>query len=341
MSDERLQRGSRRGGGEGGGREARSEQLNPEPVRRHHRTGSSRHGSSIGKTVSAVCVMAAFLAVMIAVIMELIAHTRQEPSNSVFNLLTGLVALIAIGAGLYAQILQFHHWSLHVRRRLQVGLTVSVLTLVLVIANFHEKCVASAGGNPGIAAEQKSGTRQVVPEDDSLFKSGWYGELQFDGVMAVISSFPENASESRQFNRRVAKPVSYATLSVINLGKAEPVFMQKAQVGLLLDSGEEVQSLAVKSLLRVAVGNESLFARLTEPLTLAVGAMAPDIPICQEPDFSWEHVRGVRIMFNSKTVTIPGRMMTAAEKRALADTVAPKANTSNTNLSAEAWFKDL
>ena len=46
-------------------------------------------------------------------------------------------------------------------------------------------------------------------------------------------------------------------------------------------------------------------------------------------------------MFNSKTVTIPGRMMTAAEKRALADTVAPKANTSNTNLSAEAWFKDL
>lgn len=280
--------------------------------------------------------MAAFGGVSIAVIMELIAYTRQEAANPFFNVFTGLVILAALGAGGYAQIVQFHHWSEQVRHRLQVGMTVSVLTLVLVIANFRAKCLASAGGDVETVA-----ARQTASEDRSLFKPGWYGELQSDGVMAVISSFPENASEARQFSRHVAKPVSVAMMTVINLGSAEPVVLKSLQVGLLLDSGEEIQSLPVKPLLHAASGNEGLRRRLAEPLTLAAGAMAPDIPICQEPGFAWEHVRGVKITLGAKTFTVPGRMMTAAEKSALVDKVTAKSSNSVTNLSAEAWFKDL
>ena len=298
-------------------------------------------GGGNGKTAAALCVMSAFLAFGVALITELVAYTRHESANPFFNAAACLLTVAALGAGSYALIVQFHYWSQRVRRRLQVGLTVAVLTLLMETANFYERSVPSVGNGPDTALVKKAG-EPVVSEDQSLFKPGWYGELQQAGVMAVVSSFAENASESRQFSRRVAKPVSYAVLSVVNLGSSSPVVLRSLQVGLLLDSGEEVQSLVVKPLLHPSAGNESLFKRLVEPQTLAVGVMAPDIPVCREPGFQWERVRGVKVTFDTGTVTIPGRMMTAEEKRALLErTTVSKNASSTTNLAAEAWFKDL
>ena len=285
--------------------------------------------------------MAAFLAFGIALITELVAYTRHESANPFFNASAGLLTVAAFGAGGYALMVQLRYWSQRVRRRLQVGLTVAVLTMVMVIANYYEPYLPSAGGQPD-ADPVKKEVVPVAPEDQSLLKPGWYGELQQDGVLAVISSFAENASESRQFNRRVVKPVSYAALSVINLGSPAPIILRSLQVGLVLDSGEEVQSLAVKPLMHPGPENEILLKRLVEPQTLAIGVMASDIPVCREPGFKWECVRGVNVMFNARTVTIPGRMMTADEKRALLERAAVSNSPSaSTNRTAEAWFKGL
>lgn len=339
-SDAGAHSGNRRSAALGGGKVA-EERQQPSGHSAKARPTWGHKGAAAGKTASVLCVMSAFLAFCIALIMELIAYSRHEAANPFFNGFAGLCAAGALGAGLYAQIVQLHHWSRRVRSRLQVGMTVAVLTLVLAAVNFYEKHVPSAAGAPATVLEGAAGA-PAQPEDRSLVKPGWYGELQRDGVLAVVSSFAENAFESRQFNRRLSKPVSYATLSVINLGSPVPVVLRSLQVGLLLDSGEEVQSMEVKPLLSMADGNNSLVRRLAEPQTLAAGAMVPDIPVCLEPGFQWERVCGVKITLSAGTVMIPGRMMTVPEKRALLEkATASRSSSASTNLSAEAWFKDL
>ncbi len=306
-----------------------------------HRREANGKGGANGKIASGLCVMAAFLAFGISLLAELVASSRHESVNPFVNAGAGLFTVAALGAGGYALIIQLRYWSQRVRRRLQVGLTIALLTLLMETANFCERRAPSVG--KGVeAASVKAAGKPVAPEDQSLFKPGWYGELKQEGLMAVVSSFAEDAAESRLFNRRVAKPVSYAVLSVINLGCSSPVVLRSLQVGLLLDSGEEVQSLAVKPLLNPSGMNESLLKRLVEPQKLAIGVMVPDIPVCREQGFQWGRVRGVKLTFDSGTVTIPGRMMTAVEKRALLEKAAvPKPAAATTNLAAEAWFKDL
>lgn len=313
-------------------------------VHRHHGKDHSVRGGSSGRTASRVCLIVALLAVTAAAVMELIAYAWREHANPIFNTIAGLLSLAALGAGLYAQIFQLYQWSHHVRTRLRIGLSLVGLTLLLTGTNWYQNHLSAAGVTARSSRQTAELPEPVQPVQEavSLFKPGWYGEVQSDGVMAVISSFPENAAESLQFNRRTRKPVSYATLSVINMGSPSPVVLRHLRVGLLLDSGEEIQSLAVPPLLRTPGSEESLLGRLAEPQRLATGAMLPDIPICLEEGVSWEHVRGVRLMLEHAVLTVPGRMMTADEKRALIEkTPAQPVPVPSTNLSAEAWFKTL
>jgi len=349
----RESRGHRRHGGEShrGSRRSGvrnrtdiSEEQDAEVARRHARQGhGGREGGSKAKTASALCVMTASLGLGLLAVTELVASARHEAANPFLNTFAGLAVLASFGLGGYAMLLQLRSWSQRVRRRLQVGLTLAALTLVMVVANALSS-VRPAPDTPGAAASPAVAARAAAaPEEDtSLYKPGWYGELQQDGVLLVVSSFPENAAESRRFNRRVAKPVSYAACSVVNLGSPYPVELRTLQVGLLLDSGEEVRSLAPRPLLQAKPDqNRALLDRLTEPQTLAVGAMLPDLPVCQEPGFRWELVRGVKLTFSTKSYVVPGRMLTADEKRALIEKPAAQAAAAGTNRSAEAWFKDL
>jgi len=285
--------------------------------------------------------MAAALAFVVLIITELIATSRHEPPNPFFNGFAGLLTVAAFVAGGYAMLLQFRSWSQSVRRRLRIGLTIAVFTLVMVSVNgisaLHPAGVGADGSRAetdGVAAE---------PEDQSLFKSGWYGELQQDGVLLVIASFPENAAESRRFNRRIRKDVSYATLSVVNLGSPAPVTLRSLQVTLLLDSGEAIQSLDVRPLLQARGDqNRELLARLETPLTLVAGGMAPDIPICFESQPDWDRVRGVKVTFLPNEYVVRGRILTADQKREIVEKPARKqGGTSSTNVTAESWFKGL
>jgi hypothetical protein len=298
-----------------------------------------RIDASSGKAASVLCVMAAFLAFGTALIIELVAHTREELPNVFLNALAGLLALAALGAGGYAQTVQLRHWSRRARNRLLVGVPVGALTLAMVVVNFYEKQIPVRGTPPAPA-----GAARGAEDRAALFRPGWYGQGQENGVLAVVGSFDEGAAESREFNRLVTRSVSYATLTVINQGNALPVVLKSVRVGLLLDSGEEAQSLDVKPLLNAAGTDEGLKRRLSEPKTIASGAMVADIPVCLEPGFRWERVREVEVALGDRVLLVQGRMMTAEEKRALAETPgaagAPPAAAS-TNLSAETWFKDL
>ena len=85
----------------------------------------------------------------------------------------------------------------------------------------------------------------------------------------------------------------------------------------------------------------ALLALLTVPRTLAAGAMLSDIPVCQAPHFQWARVKAATVSFNSRTLTVPGRMMTAQEKQALRQKTKVNRPPDGTNITAEAWFKNL
>jgi hypothetical protein len=282
--------------------------------------------------------MAAFLAFGTALIAELVAHTRQEPANVFLSGFAALFALAALAAGGYAQTVQLRYWSRRARNRLLVGMPVAALTLAMATVNFYERQIPAerAPAEPDAAS---AGTPDGSGKPE-VFGPGWYGEGQENGVVAVVVSFAENAAESRAFNRFVNRPVSYATLTVINRGGPLPAVLKSVRVGLLLDSGEEAQSLDVKPLLHAA--DAELKRRLSEPRTLAAGAMLPDIPVCLDAGFRWERVQGVKVALDGRTLLVPGRMLTAEEKLVLLAVPAAAAKAASpTNLSTEAWFKDL
>jgi hypothetical protein len=263
---------------------------------------------------------------------------REEPTNLLLGGFAGLLALAALAAGGYAQVVQLRYWSRRVRNRLLVGLPVAALTLSVNAVNFYTRQMPKQPPPTPPAAGQPSEPDDVDFRD--LFASGWYGEGQENGVMVSLASFAESTAAAQRFNRLVPRPMSYAALTVINLSSPLPVVLQSVRVGLLLDSGEEVQSLDVKPLLNA---DEHMKRRLSEPQTLAAGAMAPDIPICLEAGFPWERVRGVKVTFEDRALFIPGRMLATEEKNALLEkpgaAKAPAA--AATNLTGEAWFKDL
>ena len=148
------------------------------------------------------------------------------------------------------------------------------------------------------------------------------------------------AAESRAFNRNTSEPVTYATLTIINLGNPQPVTLARTRVTLLLESGEEVPSMDVKPLLRLSALDDQMRQRLTEHRMIAPGMMAADIPICLSSQFRWERARAVKVSFQTGDLLIAGRVLTADEKRNLTEQAAKPQNTV-TNLSAEDWFKEM
>ena len=286
--------------------------------------------------------MLAFFGLGIVAVAEIISRANSEPSNPFFNILSGACTLAALGMGVYSQAIQVHHWSRRVKRRLLIGFPVALLTALVVADNFYDKYEAPDGPLPPQQPEKNQTMTAVTPEDDALIKPGWYGELQQDGLFLVVSSFGDNTLESRRFNRHLLKPVSYAALSLINVGASTPVTLQNLQVGLHLESGEKVQSLDLRPLLEQKAGiNTELLQRLKVPHDLAAGTMFPDIPICTETNFPWARVTAVTVTFSSQAVTIPGRMMTATEKQALLDKRPSDRQPEGTNTSAETWFKNF
>ena len=294
-----------------------------------------------GKIASTGCVVSALLGLIIEILNELVAE--QGHTNTFFNILTVCLGVTAIGMGIYAQTFQVRRWSRQTRQRIAIGLPVALLTLVSVMPNFFEKkALEDTLRGAHHTAKTPPPSADARETDESLVKPGWYGELQSDGLLMIVSSFEENAIESRQFNRRPFKPVSFATFTVINLGSAMPVALNSLQVKTHLDTGEALQSLPLEPLLsQNAQANRDLIKRLALPQQLAIGGMIPDIPICMASGFSWSRVIAVTAILGGREMTVPGRVMTAEEKKTLLDKTMSKRPTPDGKGSAESWYKGL
>ncbi|MDD4016355.1 MAG: hypothetical protein PHV28_00290 [Kiritimatiellae bacterium] len=302
----------------------------------------SPRAAAAGKNAAAACVLFASLGLGCALAAEINVYVESARPDPRLILLASIFTSAALGLGIAALISQLHTWSRRVRKRLLIGLPLTLFSLLVIAANRfiphdpnrlpHADITAVSSARPAPATG-----------DGALIKSGWYGELQQDGLLLVITSFPDSSEETRRFNRRTRRPVSYATLSVINLGCPVPAVMKTLEATLRLDSGETVQSLAVKPLLaQDTQANADLLKRLALPQKIPIGTMLPDIPLCQEPGFSWKRVSAVMVTLGPRTFGVPGRLMTAEEKAALIDYTAKRhRSNSATNRSAEAWFKDF
>ncbi len=325
---------------------ASSAHASSEATRRHsrHKSPPLDSVSAKGKNAATGCVLSAFLGLLIEILNELVAGTGHTNTNTFFNILTVCLAAAALVTGIYAQMIQLRRWSRQTRQRILIGLPVALLTLITVIPNFFEKpSLGNMERGAPHAAKAPLPPADTRETDESLVKPGWYGELQRDGFLLIVSSFEENASESRQFNRRLFKPVSYATFTVINLGSATPIALNSLQVKAQLDTGEVTQSLPIEPLLsQNAQANRDLVRRLALPQQLAIGGMIPDVPICMQLGFSWSRVIAVTVTLGGREVTVPGRVMTAEEKKAFLDkSTAERPAASNSNGSAESWYKGL
>jgi hypothetical protein len=327
-----------------------------EETHRHRQKLPSK--SANGRTASVLCVGAALLGFAAALTAELLAMSRNTPPNLFISGLAGVLALAALLSGGYAQAIQRHRWSRHVRNRLLVGFPAAALTLLVCVMNFCGKRALAVA----VPLEPESASAEVTGEDEdtALFKPGWYGERLEIGVMVIVSSFAENAAESRAFNRFTSRPVSYAALTLINQDSPIPVALSTARIKAFLDTGEEVQSLNIIEQLKAGDNARRLIQRLAGLKQLTAGAMAADIPVCLPERFDWTRVQAVKITLESRELIVPGRMMTADEKRAWSgpDGGAPRppavpettavpapagapARPADTNRSSEAWFKDL
>jgi len=285
----------------------------------------------------------AFLGLGIEIVNELVAQSNHANTNTFLNVLTASLVVAALGFGAYAQTSQMRRWSRQTRQRNLIGLPVALLTLVSVVPNFYEKPALGAMhrdvSHTPTAPASSAPTQET---DNALVKPGWYGEIQQDGLLLIVSSYEEKAFESKQFNSRLFKPVSYATLTVINLGCSRPVVLNSFQIKAHLSTGEVVQSLPLGPLLsQNAQHNSDLTKRLALPQTLAIGGMLPDIPVCMEPGFSWARVNAVTVAPGPHEIVIPGRLMTAEEKKSLLSKNTARHPISEDKGAAESWFKGL
>ena len=301
---------------------------------------------SKGRRAAALCVTAAAFGLGTELINELIAYQNKQETLPLFGILACGLGLTAIGFAAYAQKTQARQRSRRVHRRLLLGFPLALLALVFALPGLVKRSFSGSASESSPASQVAPPLPHVnIPDahtDNALTAPGWYGEKQQDGLLLVITSFAENTVESVRFNGRLAKPVSYATFSIVNLGRAAPIVVDRFQAKIHLDDGTAVSSLEVSALLKKNDAlNKLLAERLSAPQKLAIGGMLADLPLCLEKRFPWSRVTSVTLAADSREITVPGRMLTSDEKGALLKRGTDKRSSATTQGTAESWFKDL
>lgn len=267
---------------------------------------------------------AGFLSVVVVVITYIVAHLSESSPNIWFNAAAATFAVAGLLLCFYAEVVQLRYWSSKVRKRMRIGASICSLALIVVGADTYQRMqrhnfapveYRDDGEEEGTNIVNSLHPLRPTPTDTSVFKPGWYGEAEKDGVTYVLVSFNENAAESRQFQRRLTTRISYAMLSVMNLG------MKTAVVDTLTplihcENQQTHSALSAKELLlKKRMENEKLLEMLEIPKELKSGQMLSSVPVCMPPEFEWNQVQSAEFVLNGKPIKIKGRMYTADEKR--------------------------
>ncbi|HPK37054.1 MAG TPA: hypothetical protein PLH01_02110, partial [Kiritimatiellia bacterium] len=180
-----------------------------------------------GRRAASLCLAFALAGLFCIVAGEAVHHDRTTSGAVGLNIAAGFAIALSLALGLIAVAVQQRQWSRRARNRLVLGFPIALLSLLMLVVDAASR--GSARGGLGKAGPSPSALSSPEPVRLApLFQSGWYGEAHQDGLLLVVTSFHTNSVESRAFNRALRKPVSYATLSVINLGSAAPVVLRRA-----------------------------------------------------------------------------------------------------------------
>lgn len=259
------------------------------------------------------------------------------------------LAILAFVAGVSAQIMQHGRASLRAKRMLLISLPLSVITLALIlVANRRERALMAGdeSGEEGITSTAQISGRDTAV--DPLFAPGWYGTLEREGLLVVVTSFDDTTQEARTFNGALNRPLHYATLTVINRSPLEtlPPPTLTAITALHADN-TETPAANLLNLLKSGPLSAPLRRQLddaTQPL--APGAMVANLPLGFPTTLNWRSVVAVGLTLGGRPLLIQGRLLTSAEKRALLDappnaTDAAATNAPSATTTAEEWFKGL
>lgn len=294
----------------------------------HHSHHHGMHPHDRALQASALSIAAGLFSVVVVVISHIISHLLETLPNLWINAVSAALSIVGLLLCFYAQIVQIRYWSSTVRKRMRIGLTICLLSLVVVGTdtyqyvqrpNFSQIENQIGGAQTGTDKGEAHVNRSGKSVDTSIFKPGWYGETEKNGVTFVLSSFQENAIESRRFHQRIDTHVSFATLSVMNLGM-KPAIIDSLTPELYCKDNQSYSALPVKELLmKKETGNEDLLALLETPKELKSGQMLSAVPICMPADFQWNEVKSVEFTLNGEPLKIEGRMFTAEEKRKMVE----------------------
>jgi len=298
-----------------------------------------------GRQAATLCVLIALAALGLEMTASFVSQLHERPTPTQPPIFASVAATAAILLGIYAQTTQSRHWSRRVQRRLLAGVSAAVLTLVLATFDLIGKKPAT-GDVSGAQVTPKAYSASVPPSNANslshMSQPGWYGEKQKDGILFVLNSFDRKSETAERFNRRLTRSVSYATLTLINLGHSAPWTLSAYRATLHFNNGQTASSLDVVPLLRRNdAQNTTLTERLARPPSVALGGMLADLPLCAEHDMDWSAVTSVTLTLGKSEVDIPGRLLTQEEKAALLSGGKEKKQPTRANGSAESWFKNL
>lgn len=289
-----------------------------------YRNRKSSSASQRARFSSVIALFFSFIGALTLFLAYLISDAAKMEMNQYFVWGATALALLAFPFGFYAAIVQLRYRSAGIGTRLLVIMFFIFSVLFYQgrkllheydVFEREDQEIADTGAQEGEGAEKNVVSAQKT--DTSIFKPGWYGEKTERGVTLIFASFFPNAIESKTFNKRLTKPVSYATLSVMNLSR-QPFEILSVVLNLRLKDGTFVKTMPVADLLSAdPVQNADLIKFLEVPKVVDSGKMFAPVPVCMPADFDWNDVDSVGLEASGGTVMINGRMLTAKEKEAL------------------------
>ena len=297
---------------------------------RHHRHRHEQHSSrrrpgafsitQAPQTGAGLCIISAVIGALIYGSLAIVSHEETVPVSPAAQWGASVPAILSCLLGFYACAYRPRGKNII---KLVLGLAISVTLLTLHLLEYRKLNIdtpATVSSQTMAAATKTMNNATVSGADDAIADvvldglPGWRGAHEQDGLRIALKSCHPKSGASESFNRRAARPVSFAVLSVVN-DRPVPVTLQSLSIELHMDDDSSSTSIAPRLLLlRDPVANGDLIRRIAEPITVSAGKAAYQLPICNLPTFDWSMVKYATVKVDGTEIKIYGRMYLAKDK---------------------------
>jgi hypothetical protein len=151
---------------------------------------------------------------------------------------------------------------------------------------------------------------------------GWFGFARVDGALICISQVkfdstwaPDEVADLRRLN------MNFLMIAVDNTAAApgaSPISIDPSSIVLQLDGGIRVAACSPRQIMAVATSDRNgQLRRMVSARQIPAGGRLLDGVALTPPGSQFPRVHHITINVNGRTVDVPGRMFTAAEKAAM------------------------